>query len=89
MGGDQSAGDSLPTSSPKGTYTFEGPSHVDVEYQRRAKDRHFVCQNVERATVQGLIFLYIFELIHVRSLMFAICVRKNALSKESEHTSPY
>ncbi|GBN77408.1 hypothetical protein AVEN_204044-1 [Araneus ventricosus] len=44
MSGDLSAaGDSLPTSSPKGTYTFDGPSDVDVEAQRRAEDRHFVC----------------------------------------------
>ncbi|GBN77405.1 hypothetical protein AVEN_204042-1 [Araneus ventricosus] len=43
MSGDLSAGDSLPTSSLKGTHTFEGPSDVDVEAQRRAKDRHFVC----------------------------------------------
>ncbi|GBN85956.1 hypothetical protein AVEN_56520-1 [Araneus ventricosus] len=43
MSGDQSAGDSLPTSSPKGTYTFAGPSDVDVEAQRRAEGRHFVC----------------------------------------------
>ncbi|GBN87277.1 hypothetical protein AVEN_41703-1 [Araneus ventricosus] len=43
MSGDQSACDSLPTSSPKGTCTFEGPSDADVEAQRRAEDRHFVC----------------------------------------------
>ncbi|GBO21104.1 hypothetical protein AVEN_131214-1 [Araneus ventricosus] len=44
MSGDLSAGDSLPTSSPKGTYTFEGPSDADVEAHRRAEDRHFVCR---------------------------------------------
>ncbi|GBO22451.1 hypothetical protein AVEN_204916-1, partial [Araneus ventricosus] len=44
MSGDLSAGDSFPTSSPKGTYTFEGPSDVDVEAQRLSDDRYFVCQ---------------------------------------------
>ncbi|GBN48049.1 hypothetical protein AVEN_233072-1 [Araneus ventricosus] len=41
MSGDESVGDSLPTSSPDGTYTFAGPSDVDVEGHRCAEDRNF------------------------------------------------
>ncbi|GBN61513.1 Zinc finger protein 18 [Araneus ventricosus] len=43
MSGDESVGDSLPTSSPKGTDTFAGSSDVDVDVQIRAEERHFVC----------------------------------------------
>ncbi|GBN72367.1 hypothetical protein AVEN_49279-1 [Araneus ventricosus] len=43
MSGYQSVGDSLPTSSPKGTYTFVASSGVDVVAQSLAEDRHFVC----------------------------------------------
>ncbi|GBO24468.1 hypothetical protein AVEN_199349-1 [Araneus ventricosus] len=49
MSGEQSLSDSLPTSSPKGTYTFAGPSDVDVEAQRRAEDRNFVCPTSEKS----------------------------------------
>ncbi|GBN82736.1 hypothetical protein AVEN_265942-1 [Araneus ventricosus] len=43
MSGDESVGDSLPTSSPEGTYTFKGPSDVNVEGHRCAEDRNFEC----------------------------------------------
>ncbi|GBO04300.1 hypothetical protein AVEN_176253-1 [Araneus ventricosus] len=44
MRGDQSVDGSHPTSSPKGTDTFAGPSDADVEAHRRAEDRYFVCR---------------------------------------------
>ncbi|GBL95783.1 hypothetical protein AVEN_84026-1 [Araneus ventricosus] len=49
MSGDQIVGDSLPTTSSNGTYTFAGPSDVDVEAQRRAEDRHFVCPTSDKS----------------------------------------
>ncbi|GBM64370.1 hypothetical protein AVEN_88024-1, partial [Araneus ventricosus] len=57
MSGDLSAGDSLPTSSPKGAYTFEGPSDEDVEAQRRAEDRNFVCPTSEKSNRRRADFL--------------------------------
>ncbi|GBO08210.1 hypothetical protein AVEN_221582-1 [Araneus ventricosus] len=49
MSGDQIVSDSLPTSSPKFTDTFAGPSGVYVEAHRRVEDRHFRCPKSEKS----------------------------------------
>ncbi|GBN87279.1 hypothetical protein AVEN_41705-1 [Araneus ventricosus] len=81
MSGDLSADDSLPTSSPKVTYTLRALQTWMLKLRDARKTNILCAQSVERATVEGLIFLFIFELIQVIRPMLAICVRKYALRK--------